>query len=72
MSDEVKRWIDLPDEQRLLENSYYKNHYEGAAEWLGRTVPPWEDLTHEQRDAVRRECIRYGREMQEFGESLTR
>ena len=72
MDAAVKRWFSLPDEERLRENTHYKGRYEAAAEWLGQTVPPWDDLTHEQRDKVRQECIRYDREVQAFGDSLAK
>lgn len=71
MSGDIRRWLSLSDEEQLLENGFYKREYESAAEWLGQTVPPWESLTHEQRDAVRQESIRYQREMHEFGKRLT-
>lgn len=71
MEEAVKRWLSLPDEQRLLKNTHYKASYEAAYRFCDRPIPkPWEDLTHEERDKVRQECIRYQREMQEFGESL--
>jgi predicted Fe-S protein YdhL (DUF1289 family) len=71
MKDEVERWSKLTDEERLLENSYYKREYEGAYEFFDKPVPrPWEELTHEERDKVRQQCIAYQRRMDVLGNAI--
>lgn len=71
MNDDVKRWLSLPDEQQLLENSYYRREYEGAYAFFDKPVPtPWEVLAHEQRDKVRQQCIKHQQEMNAFGEKI--
>lgn len=64
-------WLKLPPEEKLKTNSAYKRQYDEAQEFMGRTEwTPWEDLTHDQREAVRQECVRYSQEMHDFGETL--
>jgi hypothetical protein len=58
------------EEEKLKENTYYKRSYEAALQLLDCGGPPWEELTHEQRVAVREECIRYAKELDDFGASL--
>jgi hypothetical protein len=50
----------------------HKRDYE-AALWLAeKDGPAWEDLTDEQRAAIRQINIEARREMQAFGESLSK
>jgi hypothetical protein len=67
----VREWLAMSDEDRLKANTYYKGVHDGAYEYFNRPIPTaWEDLTHEERNKVREECIRYQKEVDELGESL--
>lgn len=64
---EVLRWLALSDEDRLRESIPYKREYEGAYAYFDKPVPvAWEDLTHEQRDKVRQQCIKRSHELDGF------
>jgi hypothetical protein len=63
----IREWLNLPDEEQLKQNSAYKAQYDWAVRYHDvQNVPAWEDLTHQQRDNVRQECIRYARELDDF------
>lgn len=70
MEKAVKDWLALGPEDRLKTNSFYKRHYEDALYFAKREGPAWEDLTHEEREKVRDECIRYQQEASDFGKTL--
>lgn len=73
MSEAVDAWLKLSPEERLKTNTAYKRQYDEANEVAGKTEwTSWEDLTHDQRVEVQRECIRYAQELQDFGSSLRR
>lgn len=62
--DELKQHIVQATE------AAHRREYESALALSGRQGPAWDDLTEEQRAAIREENRRYQREMQAFGESL--
>lgn len=67
----VEEWLKLPPEEKLKTSTAYKRRYDEAQEFMGRTEwTPWEDLTHEQREAVRQDCIRYQHEMDDLGDAI--
>jgi hypothetical protein len=48
----------------------HRREYESALEVAGVKGPPWEDLTEQQRENIRKANQEYWQEMQDFGESL--
>lgn len=57
--------------EKLKANTHYRREYESALEMAGvADAPSWEDLTDEQRENIRLECIRYQQELNAFGNTL--
>lgn len=64
--------------EQLKANSYYKGSYDSAiatARNMGHLSPDtvsvaWEDLTDQQRENVRLECVRYQKELDSLGQMI--